>query len=67
MNFTTTYMVENLYVTMIISLERKFILKHLSDAPPRLQRLLLKIQLYDIKDIPGPKSYSGRCTKQSEP
>ena len=32
-------------------------LKHLSDAPPRLQRLLLKIQTYDfsIKYIPGPK------------
>ena len=32
-------------------------LKHLSDAPPRLQRLLLKIQAYDfsIKYIPGPK------------
>ena len=32
-------------------------LKHLSDAPPRLQRLLLKIQLYDfsIKYIPAPK------------
>ena len=32
-------------------------LKHLSDAPPRLQRLLLKIQPYDfsIKYIPGPK------------
>ena len=30
-------------------------LKHLSDAPPRLQRLLLKIQPYDfsIKFIPG--------------
>ena len=32
-------------------------LKHLSNAPPRLQRLLLKIQPYDfsIKYIPGPK------------
>ena len=32
-------------------------LKHLSDIPPRLQRLLLKIQPYDfsIKYIPGPK------------
>ena len=32
-------------------------LKHLSDAPPRLQRLLLKIQPYDfsIKYIPGTK------------
>ena len=32
-------------------------LKHLSDAPPRLQRLLLKIQPYNfsIKYIPGPK------------
>ena len=35
----------------------KIHLKHLSDAPPRLQRLLLKIQPYDItiKYIPGPK------------
>ena len=32
-------------------------LKHLSDAPSRLQRLLLKIQPYyfSIKYIPGPK------------
>ena len=30
-------------------------LKHLSDAPPRLQRLLLKIQTYNfvIKYVPG--------------
>ena len=32
-------------------------LKHLSDAPPRLQRLLLKLQHYDItiKYVPGQK------------
>ena len=32
-------------------------LKHLSDAPPRLQRLLLKLQPYDItiKYVPGQK------------
>ena len=32
-------------------------LKHLSDAPPRLQRLLLKLQPYDItiKYLPGHK------------
>ena len=32
-------------------------LKHLSDAPPRLQRLLLKLQPYDItmKSVPGQK------------
>ena len=31
--------------------------KHLSDAPPRLQRLLLKLQPYDItiKYVPGQK------------
>ena len=35
-------------------------LKHLSDAPPRLQRLLLKLQPYDItiKYIPGQKGSS---------
>ena len=35
-------------------------LKHLSDAPPRLQRLLLKLQPYDItiKYVPGQKVYS---------
>ena len=35
----------------------KIHLKHLSDAPPRLQILLLKIQPYNIsiKYIPGPK------------
>ena len=32
-------------------------LKYLSDAPPRLQRLLLKLQPYDItiQYVPGPK------------
>ena len=35
----------------------KIHLKHMSDAPPRLQRLLLEIKPYDItiKYIPGPK------------
>ena len=42
-------------------------LKHLSDDPPRLQRLLLKIQPYHVtvKYNPEPKSSSGRCTRQS--
>ena len=35
-------------------------LKHLSDAPPRLQRLLLKLQPYDIviKYVPSQKGHS---------
>ena len=38
-------------------------LKHLSDAPPRLQRLLLKLQPYDImiKYLPVHKVCSYRC------
>ena len=40
-------------------------LKHLSDAPPRLQRLLLKLQPYDItiKYLPGHKVAVSRCTE----